>query len=263
MKEKYGPWALIAGGSEGIGEKFARYLAADGINLVLLARRAEPLEELARSVIAETGVEVRIITADLTKPDMLDLVRAQTDDLEVGMLIYNAGVDNRASDFVDRSLRGLRWSIDLTVIGQTLLAHHFGALMRSRGRGGIILVGSLLDYAGGGGMSVYAAAKAYSHTLAKGLWYELKPHGVDVLGLVVSATKTPAYQKFGMPDKSADGRILASDPALVAREGLEHLGREPLWVVSEAQDMANLLLRLSPAEAVALVSNSAAAMQGR
>jgi NAD(P)-dependent dehydrogenase (short-subunit alcohol dehydrogenase family) len=106
MKEKYGPWALIAGGSEGIGEKFARYLAADGINLVLLARRAGPLEELASSVIAETGVEVRIITADLTKPDMLNLVRAQTDDLEVGMLIYNAGVDNRASDFVDRSLRG-------------------------------------------------------------------------------------------------------------------------------------------------------------
>ena len=261
MKEKYGPWALIAGGSEGIGEHFARDLAALGINLILLARRAEPLQRLAEKMIAEYGVKVRVITADLTAPTMLDDIRAQTDDLEVGMLIYNAGVDNRASDFIDRSARGLRWSIDLTVIGQTVLAHHFGGLMRGRGHGGIILVGSLLAYAGGGGMSVYAAAKSYSHTLAKGLWYELRPYGVDVLGLVVSATKTPAYLKFGLPEDTGNDMVKASDPALVAREGLEHLGKEPLWVVSEAQVMADYITSLSPADAVALVSSNAAELR--
>lgn len=263
MRGKYGPWALIAGGSEGIGEMFARDLAASGINLVLLARRREPLETLAQSIIDAHGVDVRIIATNLTAPQMLDDVRAQTDDVEVGLLIYNAGVDNQASDFLDRSQRSLRWSIDLTVIGQTLLAHHFGGLMRQRRRGGIILVGSLLAYAGGGGMSVYAAAKAYSHTFAKGLWHELRPHGVDVLGLVVSATKTPAYQKFGLPEESGNELIVASDPALVAREGLEHLGIEPIWVVSEAQAMADHLASLPPAQAVELVSNSAAAMRSQ
>lgn len=257
LKAKYGPWALIAGGSEGIGEMFARELAAAGINLVLVARRAEPLEALA----ATLPVETRIVTVDLTSEGMLDAIRDQTDDLEIGLLIYNAGVDNRATDMLDRSMRSLRWSIDLTVIGQTLLVHHFGGKMRERGRGGIILVGSLLAYAGGGGMSVYAAAKAYSHTLAKGLWHELKPHGVDVLGLVVSATKTPAYLKFGLPE-DGEGAVVASEPALVAREGLEQLGREPLWVVSEAQPMAAHLSALPPAEAVALVSGTAATMRG-
>ena len=257
LKAKYGPWALIAGGSEGIGEMFARDLAAAGINLVLVARRAEPLQKLA----ADLPVEVRIVTVDLTSETMLDDIREQTDDIDVGLLIYNAGVDNRASDVLDRSMRSLRWSIDLSVIGQTVLAHHFGGKMRARGRGGIILVGSLLAYAGGGGMSVYAAAKAYSHTFAKGLWHELRPHGVDVLGLVVSATKTPAYQKFGLPDEGLD-RIVASEPALVAREGLEHLGHEPLWVVSEAQPMADYITGLSAAEAVELVSGTAAEMRG-
>jgi len=257
LKANYGPWALIAGGSEGIGEMFARELAAAGINLVLLARRAEPLQKLAASL----PVETRIVTVDLTSDTMLETIRAQTDDLEIGLLIYNAGVDNHAEDVLDRSMRSLRWSIDLTVIGQTLLAHHFGGRMRERRRGGIILVGSLLAYAGGGGMSVYAAAKAYCHTLAKGLWHELKPHGVDVLGLVVSATKTPAYLKFGLPEEG-EGAIVASDPALVAREGLDHLGREPLWVVSEAQPMADHLASLPPAEAVALVSGTAATMRG-
>jgi len=257
LKAKYGPWALIAGGSEGIGEMFARLLAAAGINLVLVARRAEPLQALAASL----PVETRIVSVDLTSETMLETIGAQTVDLEIGLLIYNAGVDNHAADVLDRSLRSLRWSIDLTVVGQTLLAHHFGRRMRERRRGGIILVGSLLGYAGGGGMSVYAASKAYSHTLAKGLWHELRPYGVDVLGLVVSATRTPAYKKFGLPDEGLGG-VIASEPELVAREGLEQLGREPLWVVSEAQSMAQHLSSLLPGEAVALVSGNAAAMRG-
>jgi uncharacterized protein len=132
--------------------------------------------------------------------------------------------------------------------------------MLARGRGGIILVGSLLAYAGGGGMTAYAAAKAFSHTLAKGLWYEMRPHGVDVLGLVLSATKTPAAYRLGL--KMDDPVIIASEPDVVAQEGLDQLGKLPLWVVSDAVEFAAHLKSLSDAEAVDLVSRSAQEMHG-
>ena len=90
--EKYGPWALIVGGSEGIGAAFARVLAAKNLNIVLVARKPEPLEELAEDL-RETGVEVRTVSADLSKTDVLDKVRTATDDVDVGFLIYNAGAN--------------------------------------------------------------------------------------------------------------------------------------------------------------------------
>src|SRR5579862_6273069 len=100
MNEQYGPWALIAGGSEGVGASFAHKLAAAGIHLVLLARKPEPLDVLAREVRDRHGVEVRTVSVDLTAPDALDRVRAIADDVEVGCLIYNAGTDNKAREFL-------------------------------------------------------------------------------------------------------------------------------------------------------------------
>jgi short-subunit dehydrogenase len=260
LKDRYGPWAVIAGGSEGVGVSFARKFAADGINLVLVARKPEPLAETAEAVRAEFGVQVRTLSLDLTLPDAAAQVGALTDGLEVGMLVYNAGTDNVARDMLDRSLGGLERVIALNVLGQTRFVHQYGPAMRARGRGGIILVGSLLAYAGGGGMSVYAAAKSFSHTLAKGLWYEMRPHGVDVLGLVLSATKTPAAYRLGL--KMDDPVIVASEPDVVAQEGLDQLGKVPLWVVSDAADFAAHIKSLSDAEAVALVSRSAQEMHG-
>jgi short-subunit dehydrogenase len=256
---KYGPWALIAGGSEGIGAEFARKLAIAGINLVLVARMEGPLQTLAAEL-TSTGVQIRTATLNLAKPDMLPAIRQLTDDLDIGLLIYNAGTDNRAADFLDVPIDRVQYSIHLSITGQTLLCHHFGTRMRARGGGGIILVGSLLGYAGGGAMSVYAAAKAYSHTLAKGLWHELRPAGVDVLGLVVSATATPAYERMGLA--ASHGAIIASRPEDVAQEGLEMLPHGPLHIVRAAQAFAAHLQSLPVQEAVELVTASAAAMRG-
>jgi len=256
--EQYGPWALIAGGSEGIGASLARRFAAAGINLVLLARKPEPLQVLAEEIRASHRVDVRVASLDLTAPDVLETVRSLTDDIDIGMLVYNAGTDSLAKDFLDRSLRDAQRPILLNVIGQTLLCHHFGGRMRERRRGGIILIGSLLAYSGGGKRTTYAAAKAYSHTFAKGLWHELRPYNVDVLGLVASATRTPSYERLGLPvDQNG---IHASEPDLVADEGLAYLGKGPIWVVSEAAALAQHIYNLPPAEAVALVGASSADM---
>jgi short-subunit dehydrogenase len=260
LSERYGPWAVIAGGSEGVGVSFAHKLAADGINLILLARKLGPLAETADAVRAEFGVEVRTLPLDLTAPDAVEQVRSLTDGVEVGMLIYNAGTDNVAADMLDRPLAALERVIALNVLGQTRFVHHYGSAMTARGRGGIILVGSLLAYAGGGGMTAYAAAKAFSHTLAKGLWYEMRPYGVDVLGLVLSATKTPAAYRLGL--KMDDPVIVASEPDVVAQEGLDRLGKTPLWVVSDAAAFAAHLKSLPDADAVELVSSSAKEMHG-
>lgn len=245
-RAKYGPWALIAG-AEGVGEELAKLLAAEGINIFLIARRVEPLEAVAERLRAAHEIEVRTLSLDLTSDTMLEQIQEATAELEIGMLVFNAGVDNRYADFHDRSLGNLKRVIALNVTGQSLLAYHFGGLMRERGRGGIIMLGAMLSLYGGRGMSTYAATKAYIYTLAQGLWTELKPKGVDVLGLIVGATKTPAYQRLGMPD--VINGIQASDPAEVANEAMAVLGDEPIWFPSDQQHIADAIRALPPKEA--------------
>src|SRR3954453_19804677 len=97
---KYGPWALVIGGSEGVGAAFARQLAADGFKLVLVARKPGPLEELAAELRGK-GAEVRVLSADLSKSDVLDRVRTVTDDIEIGLLVYNAGANNTRGNFIE------------------------------------------------------------------------------------------------------------------------------------------------------------------
>ncbi|NKZ78805.1 SDR family NAD(P)-dependent oxidoreductase, partial [Rhodococcus hoagii] len=120
---KYGPWAVIAGGSEGVGEEFAVQLAEAGLNLVLLARKPEPLEVAAEKARAK-GVEVRTLSVDLTAADMLDKIRSVTDGLEVGLLVYNAGANTYGHEFVTGDLDRFQQVIDLNITGQLKLIQH-------------------------------------------------------------------------------------------------------------------------------------------
>ncbi len=223
----YGPWAVIAGGSEGVGAAFARKLAAHGINLVLIARKAEPLVELSKAITRESQVEVRAAPIDLTVPDVLDRVKALTNGLEVGLFIYNAGLEGGHGPFVERPLEAATQIIRLNVLGPTALCHYFGGEMRKRGRGGIILVGSLGGCAGGANVAAYAASKAYEQVLGEGLWYELKPHGVNVLSYVIGNTNTPAIARYGTRLEESGYFIMQPDD--VAQEGLDHLEDGPTW----------------------------------
>ncbi len=227
--QQYGPWALIAGGSEGIGASFARKLAAKGLNLVLLARKPGPLDEVARQVRGNSSVQVRTASLDLRLPDMMDRVRAITDDIEVGLLIYNAGVVS-GSPFLDRSIEQNLKSLRLTVDGPVLLAHHFGTRMRERRRGGIIILGSMSSFAGSANFVVYGAAKSFDVIFGEGLWYELRPYGVNVLSLIVGLTRTPKLVAAGGLElaKKAGHPVLEPDDA--AQEGLDNLENGPTWI---------------------------------
>lgn len=258
LPERYGPWALIAGGSEGVGESLARQLAAAGMNLVLLARKTGPLEALADSIRTTAGREVRTASVDLSRPDALAQARKLTDDVEIGMLVFMAGAGHRVADFHSVALDEWMATLDCNVHGQTAFAHHYGGLMKARGKGAIVLVGSMAGLAGSAKLAVYSAAKAYSATLAEALWYELKPHGVDVLALTLSATKTPAMARMGLDLDHPD--FPAADPDDVAAEALAHLADGPVWYASGNAERAAHVRGLSRREAVTEMSRGTASI---
>ena len=226
---KYGPWALIAGASEGVGAEFAVLLAEAGLNLVLVARTASALEQAADACRAH-GVETRTVQADLSDPAVSADIARLTGDLEIGLLILVAGANTHSREFLDGDLAEFRRVIELNVLTPLALMHHYGQVMSSRQRGGIVMLGSLSGYLGSARHTVYGGVKAFSKIFAEGLWLELREHGVDVLELVLGVTRTPAMERVGL-NFDAPGVVVA-DPRDVAREGLEWLGRGPVHIVS-------------------------------
>ncbi len=226
LAEKYGPWAIIAGASEGTGAAFARRLAADGVHCILIARREGPLAALADELRAQYGVECVTASIDLGASDALDRIVAATGDREVGLFINNAGADANDSLFLENQVENWRELVDRNVVNPLYFCYHFAGLMKARRRGGIILVGSGACYGGASGMAVYSATKAFDLCLGEGLWAELRPYGVDVLNLILGRTNTPAYQAFmANRGQSTDG---AADPDDVAKLGLERLPHGPV-----------------------------------
>jgi uncharacterized protein len=226
---KYGKWALIAGASEGIGACLADELGQRGLDLILVARNGALLEEVADGVRARHGVEVRPLVLDLTVPDVGERIAAATADLEVGLVIYNAGASDRTTTFLENDLEYSLKQIKLDCIGPVVLARHFGPMMKDRGRGGIVLVASLACVAGSATLAMYSGVKAFQHNFAEGLWAELKPHGVDVLCTPLGMTYTPALQRMGIA-YDANAQMLSED---VAREIVENVGNGPVHVVGE------------------------------
>jgi short-subunit dehydrogenase len=227
VRDRYGPWAVIAGGSEGVGSSLADQLARAGINLVLIARREGPLAVTAEAARAH-GVSVRTLALDLTEADAPDRIVAATDDLDVGLLVYNAGANTHRGEFVESDPAGVQPVIDLNISAQLALCRHFGHRLKQRRRGGILLIGSLAGYLGHATIGVYAAAKAFSRIFAEGLWLELEPYGVHVLELVLGVTRTPAMQRAGI---RLDGPAVA-EPDDVAREALANLAEGPVRVAA-------------------------------
>lgn len=250
---RHGPWALIAGCSEGLGEHFAFALAAAGINLVLLARSRGKLEALAARVRAANAVEIRKGSVDLTAPGMMAEIAEHTDGLEVGCLIYNAGAGGDPAHLVDQPLDDALSTIHLNVLGQTLLARRFGAGRAKRGRGATLLLGSLGCVAGSKGLAVYTASKAYTQNFAEGLWAELEPLGVDVAAYLIGRTRTPALErtKFG---KETD--VPAAEPVDVVAYGLAHLQDGPVIVPPELQASFEALRSMPRRRAVMVMTRS-------
>ena len=225
---RFGPWAMVAGGSDGIGEAFARELARRGLSVAVIARRRAPLDALVAELRDQHGVEARAIACDLTSAAVAETIGDATRELDVGLFVYNAGSNRKPQRFLDSPIEDVLFLEQLSCRGPLLLAHHFGVRLRARGRGGIVLMSSLAGLAGAHYQATYAATKAFDTMLAEGLWHELAPDGVDVLGVLAGATRTPTG--LAVSEKFRD----KMDPAEVAEGALDHLGKGPSFVPGAA-----------------------------
>jgi short-subunit dehydrogenase len=218
-KTKYGKWAVITGASSGIGRAMATELAATGLNLVLVARRQAELDQAAKYLSARYGVETRVLAVDLANARSLTQIAADTKDLDVGLLAAAAGFGT-AGNFLDAKLEDELTMLDVNCRAVMQLSLHFGKRFAERGRGGLILFGSLVGYQGTPRAAHYAATKAYVQTFAEALHVELAPKGVDVL----SSAPGPVNSGFGT---RADMKMGAAErPETVARTTLAALGKK-------------------------------------
>ncbi len=235
--DRYGPWAVIAGASEGTGRSLARKLAVRGVNCILVARRRAPLEVLAAEIEAQYGVDCLVASVDLSADDALDRIAAAVGSLEVGLYVSNAGADPYGSRFLDQDIGAWIGQVKRNVLTVMRCCHYFGGSMRQRGRGGILLVGSGACYGGASCMAVYSGSKAFDLCFGEGLWAELKPYGVDVLNLILGRTDTPAFRQAlaakGLPVPAG----LAS-PDDVAEVGLARLAHGPVHNWGQEDDSA-------------------------
>ncbi len=233
--DRYGPWAVIAGASEGTGAAIARQLAAAGIHCVLVARREEPLRALADELERDHAVQCVVAAIDLSASDASAQIAAAVGDREVGLYVSNAGADPVGAYFLDRDIGDWLSQLQRSVITTTSCCHRFGRAMLERGRGGLLLIGSGGCYGGAANMAIYSGLKAFGLNFAEGLWAEAKPRGVDVLYMALATTDTPALHRLlerkGLP--MIEG---VADPADVAAVALERLPHGPLYNWGVADD---------------------------
>ncbi len=215
---RYGPWALITGASEGIGREMATAAARRGLNVALTARRTLLLQEVSREIRAAYGVQTRILAADLAQPDAVGALAEQTRDLDVGLLVLAAGFGT-SGPLTESALDTELEMIAVNVAAVTALAHAFAPRLVARGRGGVVLFGSILGWQGVPGQATYAATKAYVQAFAEGLHAELRPNGVDVLSVAPGPVHTGFAARAGLSMTAAD------TPDVVARAALAALAR--------------------------------------
>jgi short-subunit dehydrogenase len=218
FRERYGPWALIAGASDGVGASVARRLGERGVDVVLVSRRKGLLDEVAATVATDT----RTLALDLSAPDAWTELAGATNDLEVGLVVYNAGAV-APTHFVDESVDAWRAVLARNCEMVLCAAHHYGRMMVQRGHGGIVFVSSNAAWSGTAGHAVYGATKAFQLVLGESLWAEFRASGVDVLTMVLGAVDTPSFRRMlGGRDV---GNAASSDD--IALEMLDNLANGP------------------------------------
>ena len=264
---RYGPWALVAGASDGVGAAFAQGLAERGVNVVLLARRQAVLDQVAAAIASKTSALTRTVAIDLATPGAAAAIAAATSDLEIGLLVYCAGADPNFKPFLVNPIEAAEAMVQRNCMVPMQLCHHFAPAMVERGSGGIVIFGSGAGLAGGPNMVAYGASKAFDMVFAEALWAELHDKGVDVLGLILGKTDTPALRQLehsrgqiGSLDETPAGAAAVED---VIAEAFENLGNGPTLMVGETMRAgAQLLASLTRNQAVELFTQAASVAMG-
>lgn len=236
---RYGPWALITGASSGIGREFAHRLAGRGLSVALVARRAERLETLAAELAGRHGVATLPIAVDLCRDDFLDVIRAATEGLSIGMLVNSAGF-SLTGPFLDADPDDMTRMLNLNCRAPVLLTRAFGLEMRRRRRGGIIMLSSVVGFVGTPQWSLYSATKAFDLLLGEALAAELRADSVHVLTLAPGTTRTEFLERAGIDDS------MSLSAERVVGDALAHLGRSDVLVPGWFYRGGTLAMRFLP-----------------
>lgn len=219
-------WAVVTGASSGLGVAYAERMAADGANVVLVARSADKMEKVAGSLRAQHGVDTLVLAVDLTdraaRAEVVELLKER----DVSHLINNAGFGT-INSFHEISEERILSELELNVVALTELSRAAVPGMLSRGRGAIINVSSTAAFQAIPEMAVYAAAKAYVLRFTSALWGELKTTGVRALAVCPGPTETEFFANAGRASAMRRRRT----PEQVVDATFDALGRHRPFVV--------------------------------
>ena len=260
FRDRYGATALIAGATEGMGAAFAHALAAEKMDLILIARRPDLLESFARSLRTLYQVMVLPICIDLSLPDAMEKIRTGIGDRQVNFLVYNAAQSYIGPYLSNPVTRHLQMA-ETNMIMPMKMLHHFGGEMIKNKKGGVVLMSSIAGNQGSGYLATYAATKAFNRILAESLWYEWRTKGVDVIGCCAGATWTPNYIHSN-PKKVSFLEPKPQKPEDVVKECLERIGRVPSFISGRSYKIASFLMNhiFSVKKSVTIMGNTTKAM---
>jgi hypothetical protein len=252
FKRKYGPWALVAGASQGLGEAFAEALARRGMHLILVARRADKLNQVAQRLHDDYGILTKTVNIDLGDFQLLKKALTQIED-PIGLLLYNAAYSPIGA-FEQISEKDLEQIVNVNIRTPLLLTKFLSDGMIERQKGGIVLMSSLAGLQGSPKIATYAASKAFNSILAEGLWKELMKNNIHVLTTCAGAISTPGYET-AKGNKTAPGTLTASQ---IAESTLKSLGRGPTVIPGLTNKLAVFVMRrLLPARwRIAIMNNN-------
>ena len=213
----YGPWAIVTGASSGIGRELVERLAEAQLNIVMVGRNEKALDEV-RASIEPYNVGTQVILGDLSQRDQVEKVIQKTEGLDIGLFVASAGFGT-SGEFIESSLEDELNMLEVNCTALFIMTHHFARLFKERGKGGIILLSSMVGFQGAPYAAHYAATKAYVQSLGEALAVELKSTGVRVL----AAAPGPVNTGFGDRAKMQMGKALRpSDVGLPILKALGH-----------------------------------------
>lgn len=242
FNKRYGPWALIAGATQGIGEQYSLQLAARGLNVLLIARGQQGLDTVAENIRNQYAVAVDTLAVDLASLDIAEQLKHFVGDREVGLLVYNA-IYSHIGEFLKDDISSKMLSIDVNCRGPLIFVDHLARPMIERKRGGVILMSSMSGFQGSALVSNYAATKAFNTILAESLWEEFKRDNVDVLCVVAGATRTPNFNRQTPANKAESA--FPMQPSSVVKEALIALEKRqgPTKITGHVNRLVNFCLR--------------------
>ena len=243
FKERYGEYALITGGSSGIGKAIANELAKKGLNIILVARRLEELQQTANEIKKQNNVDVVCLSADLLTEAGMQTIKNETEKYKIGLLVPAAGLEVNGAfekNNLEKELRVIKLNVTVTME----LTHHFVQKMVSRKKGGLLLIASLSGHMPNPYFANYAGTKAYVLNFGASLYGELKPKGIDVTVLSPGLTNTPMVADNGVDWSKTP--LQALPPEEVAKTAINALGKKLIAIPGFKNKMMGAMAKHTP-----------------